>query len=207
MSGDISISLRVALRREPVVVEPVYRVAWDDETPSWDYMSRTQSPGWTVPDNPPAVYRLYPEPREQSGDYRVDLASPYDWKPAIIAVNGGDVHKWEYLVDPQRATYNQTGWSKQAYLTMSGNRLKVLRRFGEWVQFETLKPTDVTRAMGMTIETHPEYVHRFTCVSWRDGRTVHIESTGTPRGQVLFFLVTKEGYGWMPARNVIQDGG
>lgn len=187
----------------PVVVPTgLARVVWDDENPDYNYKSRTQMPGWESVDNPPAVYRFYPEPRK-SGDYRVNLAVPYDWKTAIIAVNGGDVRDWEYLTSPGRATYNQTGWPMQAYITMSGNKLQG-ERVGDWFRFETLKPGDVAKVAGMTIETHPQFVHRFTCVTWdaQTKTTKHIESTGTARGQVYFFLVTKEGIAYIPFRHV-----
>jgi hypothetical protein len=68
-----------------------------------------------------------------------------------------------------------------------------------------LKPGDLTRAAGMTRATHPELIHTFTCVKWKDGATLHIESTGTPRGVIDFPLISKEGYGWIPDRNVVKE--
>ncbi len=180
------------------------RVVWDDENPDYGYKCRTQQGGWAGPDNPPAVYRFYPEPREGAGDFRVNLADPYDWKPAIIAVNDGDEQKFDYLTGPGRAQYNQTGWAMQAYLAMSGNVL--MGEFvGDWFRFLTLKQCDVDKAGWMSIVTHPWYVHRFTCVTWdRVTRTTkRIESTGTPRGQVYYYLVTKEGIAYIPRRHVV----
>lgn len=178
---------------------PRFRVAWDDESSEFGYRCRTQDPGFEGPTAPPAVWRYYPAPIDKMGDFRVNLEA---WKDVIIAINGGDYQDWEYLVDPKRATYNTTGWPMQAYLTMSGNYLDG-ERFGDWLRFRTLIPSDVGRVAGWTHETHPEYIHKFTCVKWKDGETVHIESTGTNRGQVYFPLVSKEGYAYIPFRNIV----
>lgn len=180
-------------------------VAWDDQNPDLNFMSRTQDPGFIGPDNPPAVYRFYKEPIEKQGDFRVKLDG---WKQAIIDLNGGGregEQRWEYLVDPKRATFNTTGWAQQAYLTMSGNEL--LGEFvGSWFRFVTLKPSDTV--VGMTRETHPHFVHHFTCVTWKVvdgiGFTHRIDGTGTPRGQVLWYCVTNEGFAYIPARHVVR---
>jgi len=186
---------------------PAFRFAWDDEIGDpYNYKCRTQMDGFIGPDNPPAVLRFAPYILPDShniGDYRVNLADPYDWKPAIIAMNGGDEQRFDYLVGPSRAQFNTTGWPKMAYVGMCGNRLRG-ERVGDWFRFETLKQSDVSRVAGWTIDNHPEFIHRFTCVSWKDGKTVHIESTGTPRGDVFYPLVTKEGYAFIPWRFVVQ---
>jgi len=188
----------------PPVEGELVTVVWDDQNSDFNFKSRTQQSDWSSADNPPAVNRYYPEMREKGGDFRVNLAKP-DWKAAIIAVNGGDEQKWKYLTTPSTAQYNGTGWPMQAYLAMSGNKLRG-EFVGDWFRFDTLKPGDVARARGMTIETHPHLVHRFTCVTFdRETRTTkRIESTGTPRGQVYYFLVTKEGYGFIPKRHVVK---
>ena len=180
------------------------RVVWDDENPDWSLKCRTQDPGFVGPKSPPAVNRFYPKGREDGGDYRVNLAKPYDWKNGIISLNGGGsegVRRWQYLTGPGRAQYNSTGWPRQAHLAMSGNKLRG-KFIGEWFEFETLKQNDLTRAQTMTIETHPHLVHRFTCVGWQFGKTKHIESTNTARGQVYYFLVTEEGKAYIPRRHV-----
>lgn len=184
-----------------------YTVTWDDQNPDYGYKSRTQTLDLAT-DNPPAVYRFLPEPREGSGDYRVNMAIPYDWKPAIVALNGGGAEgerRWGYLVGPERATYNSTGWPKQAYITFSGNELRG-EFVGNWFRFETLRPADLSRVAGMTIQSHPWFVHRFTCVTWVQATqtTKHILSTGTPRGDVFFYLVTKEGVAYIPKRHVVR---
>lgn len=183
---------------------PMVQVVWDDQNIDYNYKSRTQMPGWDVPDNPPAVYRFYPEMRDNSGDYRVNLDSPYNWKPQMIELNDGDESKWGYLVGPSRAQYNNTGWPMQAYLTMSGNKLQG-EFIGNWYRFITLKQSDLSKVKGMTIVSHPQFVHRFTCVSWdsRTRTTVRINSTGTQKGQVYYYLITKEGYAYIPKRHVI----
>lgn len=182
-------------------------VAWDDQNPDYSYKSRTEQPDWGELASPPAVYRYYPEAREKSGDYRVNLSSP-DWKQSIVNLNGGGVdglHRWEYLTLDDKAMYNTTGWPQQAYLTMSGNTL--LGRFiGDWFLFETLKPSDLSRVGEWTINSHPEFIHRFTCVGWDNATktTKRIESSNTSRGQVYFYLVTNEGFGYIPKRHVVR---
>lgn len=186
-------------------------IVWDDENPDWDYKCRTESPTWpSDTDNPPAVERFYPPaddggpPRkEKPGDFRVNLEKPYDWEGAIVELNDGDRRKFLYLTGPKRASYNSTGWPMQAYISFSGNILEG-EQAGDWFKFKTLKPSDLQHAKGMTIETHPYLVHRFTCVTWDKASktTKHIWHTGTPRGDVQFFLVTKEGYAYIPMRHV-----
>jgi hypothetical protein len=183
-----------------------YYVAWDDMNPDYGNKCRTVMYPHIKAKSPPAVYRFYPEPREQSGDYRVNLSSPYDWKPAIVALNGGGeegLRDWGYLVGPARASYNSTGWPMQAYITFSGNELRG-EMVGNWFRFVTLRPSDLPSVAGMTIQSCPWFVHRFTCVGWDGQNTKRIESTNTLRGQVHFYLVTKEGAGYIPARHVVR---
>lgn len=215
-------NIRIAITTKQAPAPPaqdtqyqLWRIVWDDENPDWNYRSRTQDPGFVGPDNPPAVMRFYPpDPvtgappsKEKPGDFRVNLASPYDWKPLYVAINGGGqegLQRWEYLVDPKRATYNTTSWPQQAYLTMSNNILRG-ELVGDWLRLETLKPSDLSKAWSMTRESHPWFVHHFTCVTWdsKTKTTKRIDSTGTPRGQVLWFLVTKEGAAYIPRRHIV----
>lgn len=188
-----------------VNVYPRVRVVWDDENPDFGFKSRTQLPEWGTLESPPAVYRYFKNPIDDEGDFRVDLASSYNWKPAILALNGNDQQKFDYLVGPDRATYNHTGWPMQAYITMSGNILEGVF-LGDWFCFYTLKPRDYDIVAGWTIKDHPQYIHRFTCVTWdaQNKTTKRINSTGTPRGDVFYYLVTKEGIGYIPRRHVVK---
>ena len=191
----------------PEPTAPRFRFAWDDEISSYGYKCRTQTSGFVGPDNPPAVLRFYKEPRE-GNDYRVNLTKDpaWGWRDTIIALNGGGEEgerRFDYWVNKNTAQFNTTGWAQMAYLGMSGNEIKVIERVGDWVRFETLRPTDWYRARSMSIATHSTLIHRFTCVSWKDGKTVRIPSTGTPRGQVYFPLVTAEGSAWIPERFVV----
>lgn len=183
----------------------LYHFAWDDENPDYNFKCRTQMPGSTIKTaNPPAVIRYYPEMREKSGDYRVNLEVPVDWKPFVIALNGGDEQKFGYWTGPARAQFNKTGWPQFAYVGMCGNIIRVLDMDNLWVKFETLMSTELARVQGMTRASHPEFIHTFTCVGWHDATqtTKHIWSTGTPRGEVFYPLVTKEGFAYIPRRHV-----
>lgn len=180
-------------------------VAWDDQVPDWNYRSRTLSSGYSYASNAPAVFRFYPIAKDGIGDFRVNLLLPYDWEVPIIDLNNGNRKAFDYLTGAARAQYNTTGWPMQAYLVMSGNKLEG-EFIGDFFRFKTLLQSDVNKVHGWTIDTHPQYVHRFTCITW-DGvnkRTKRIPSTGTPLGQVYYYVVSKEGYGYIPKRHVIQ---
>jgi hypothetical protein len=109
---------------------------------------------------------------------------------------------WGYLVGPSRAQFNTTGWAQMAYVGMCGNQVNVLDRVNGWVKFETLRPQDWLRARSLREGT---LIHRFTCTSWDDETqtTVRINSTGTPRGVVVYPVVTWEGAAWIPERFVV----
>lgn len=208
----INIGLRVAIHKaQQTELPPRFRFAWDDELSDYGYKCRTQAEGFVGPDNPPAVLRFARQvmPAGQDiGDYRVNLTKDpaWGWQQTIIELNDGDVKDFDYLVGPSRAQFNTTGWAQMAYVGMSGNEIHVLERVGGWVKFETLKPTDWYRARSMSRETMPHLIHSFTCVTWDAATqtTKHIESTGTPRGQVFYPLVTWEGFGWIPERFVVE---
>lgn len=183
---------------------PNARVVWDDENPDYNYKSRTQQSGWDGPPNPPAVLRYYKEPKDKSGDFRVDMESPYNWKPTMIAINGGSEKKFNYVIQTGLALYNTGGWAKQAYLVMSGNLLQG-EFIGDWFKFITLKQSDVEKASLMTNATHPQFIMNFTCVTWdsQNKITKRITSTGTQHGNVYYCLVTVDGVGWIPKRHVV----
>jgi len=211
MSGLLSVQGYKPVTMEFVVAAdqpPRFRFVWDDENPDYDYKSRTLGSD-LGPDNPPAVMRFYPEMREKAGDFRVNLEYPYDWEPVITEVNnydGDGAHRFRYLGGEGLALYNQTGWPMQAYLGMSGNEIEVLERIGDWYKIKTLTQSDVSRVAGWTIATHPREIHRFTCITWDNVNKVtkRINSTGTPRGQVYYPLVTKEGFAYIPVRHVVK---
>jgi hypothetical protein len=187
---------------------PRYRFAWDDEMSDWGFKCRTQFPGNTIDsDNPPAVLNYYSMMHEDDRQ-RVNLTKDptWDWRGTVISLNGGDVQKFEYWTGSARAQFNNTGWPMFAYVGMCGNEIEVLETIGNWIKFKTLKPTDWLRARIMTRSTHPHLIHSFHCVTWDRATqtTKHILSTGTPRGVVLYPLVTNEGFAYIPKRNVVR---
>lgn len=102
---SLRVSMNVALRKAQTVIEPTaYRFAWDDEISSYNFKCRTQMPGWSGPDNPPAVLRYFPSMSE-SGDYRVNLEKDPSWKwwETFTILNGGDESDVEYIAGPSRA--------------------------------------------------------------------------------------------------------
>lgn len=178
-----------------------YRLAWDDQNVDYNYKSRTL--GMTDPGyNAPAVMRYYPIMREKAGDYRVVLDD--NWKQTVIILNDGNERKFAYWSGPSRAQFNTNGWPNLMYVGMSGNTINVLAEIGDWYKFETLKLIDWRSARTMNIETHPQFIHRFTCVTWKNNMTVRIPSTGTQHGQVYYPLITNEGYAFIPKRHVVK---
>ncbi len=188
----------------PPVEEPVtgiYRIIWDDENPDFHFKSRTELPEWGKLKAPPAVYRFYPVMREnKAGDYRVNIA---DWKSFFLSLNGGSLKKFKYWTGKDRAQFNHTGWSKLAYLVMSGNLVKGVE-VGKFLRFETLKPGDLGKARGMTYRTNPYLIHSFHCVKYdkKLKKTIHVLSTGTKQGELFYPLISKEGYGYIPLKYV-----
>jgi hypothetical protein len=181
--------------RRYVAERPRFIFAWDDSNPDYNYKSRTLTYPDTPPEyNAPAVMPFYPV-RDERARERINLEKDpsWRWKETIIAINGGGevgARAWGYLVGRSRAQFNDTGWAQMAYLGMCGNQINILERVPGWVRFETLKGTD--------------YIHRFSCVSWKDGETVRINSTGTPRGDVFYPMVTWAGYAWIPSRHIVE---
>jgi hypothetical protein len=180
-----------------------YRFAWDDENKDYNFMSRTQQDGWPKTLRfPPAVLRYYPVMKEKAGDFRVDIS---EWKSFIMELNNDTTGQtFSYWTAKGRAQFNQTGWPRFMYVGMCGNYLDGESVDKDWFRFETLKATDLARAQGMTRATHPQFIHTFTCVGWKNGQTVRITSTGTPRGIVDYPLITNEGFAYIPVRNVVK---
>ena len=183
---------------EAEVFEPgsmnLYRLLGDENLALYHYCSRTIGKDWTGFKCTPSVMRFEKTPRYPGSDYRVNI-TPLD--SAIHALNGNNKKKVNYLYGKRTALYNGTGYPKQQYLTMQGNVVNVLSIEGKFARFETLKPS--SSVSGMTHESHPHFVHRFDLVCYdkrKSPSTYH--KPNTPQGIIDYFLVTNEGYGYMP---------
>lgn len=170
------------------------RLAWDDELPEFDFRSRTADSAWHGPAYTPDVFRYYPEPRVKMGDFRVNISA---WKDFIIGMNGRQA--FDYWTADACAQFNKTGWPMFAYVGMSGNVFSG-EKVGNWFRFETLKPSDLSRAQGMTHITHPQFIHRFAIVGWwKRGKVWEtVRNTNTPRGAIFYPLITREGIAYIP---------
>ncbi len=201
----MSLHIHITPAKIPQPAMNLYRIVWDDENPDYGFKCRTQSGSWTGPDNPPAVMRYYPIMREKAGEFPVDLSDPYDWKPFVIRLNDNDEHKFYYWCGKERAQFNKNGWPMFQNVGMSGNTLQG-EQVGNWFRFETLKPSDLSKAWNMSRVSHSWFIHTFTCVTWdaRTRTTKHIFSTGTPVGSVDYPLVTNEGFAYIPLRHVVK---
>lgn len=184
----------------------IYRVVWDDENPDWNYKCRSKSKGWKGPKAPPAVVRFFRTPKTGS-DYRVNIS---EWEYPLLKINNWIKQNVQYLKGAKRALMNQAGWPQLAYILMSGNLIEEIEIIhggtivngkkvkGDWLKFRTVAVTNLELGYTLTRKDDPTLVHNFTCVGWKDGQTKHISSTNTRRGQVYYFCITKEGFGYIP---------
>ena len=180
--------------------EPVFWVVMgDEELAMHNYKSRTASPTWQWPyPCTPSVYRYDKFPVEPKNDYRVDI-SPMD--ASIRALNQNDIKKIEYLYADDTALYNNTGYPKQAYITMSGNLLMQDGIEGSYLRFKTLTPNSQT--FGLSYNKTPWFVHRFDIVCWtKEKTTYHTPIINENIRDIDYFLVTKEGVGYIPLDRV-----
>lgn len=190
-------TVTVILRRGPTWQA---RLLGDEELPP-NYIGRTSEGGYVGPCTP-SVVRFYPEPREKSGDYRVDitrLLGAYLHLNNEISVRDP---KTRYLFADDTAIFNGTGYPMQMYTTMQGNRLSVLSELNGWIKFETLTPA--SNVAGLSYASAPWFVHRFDLVCYdKDERPTTWHKPNTPQGVIDYFLVTKEGYGYVQ-KSVVQ---
>jgi hypothetical protein len=135
---------------------------------------------------------------EPKNDYRVDI-SPLDG--SIRALNQQDPKKYGYLYKDNTALYNSTGYPKQAYITMSRNILLEDRIEGNFLRFQTITPNSQT--FGLSYKNTPWFVHRFDIVCWtRDKTTYHTSIINENIRDIDYYLVTNEGYGYIPLDRV-----
>jgi hypothetical protein len=192
----------------------LYRVVYDNESSDWNYISRTRDPEFIAKwglSQAPAVYGYSPESDGQPNDYHVDENT---FKDAYYELNdfnidgvrdGMGFDRCEnFLFTTATALYNNGGFPRRELLTMSGNVLQGIEwaddpRAGRCLKFKTLRPGD--NVAGTTYETHPKYVHRFMIVQYRDGATLTVPKINR-NGYLNYYLVSWNGYGFMPERNV-----
>jgi len=178
----------------------LWRIRGDEELAEHNFMSRTASESWGWGPQTPSVFRYFPVPREEAGDFRVRM-SPMQ---AVLCVLNGETQltdpKTAYLVSPITAIYNNTGWDRQAYITMSRNLLKGMA-VGNFLEFETLTP--FSNVTGMTYASHPFFIHKFDIVGITAG-SVTYHTWNTPRGEIYYFLVTNEGKAYIPLKYVAR---
>lgn len=171
------------------------------------YTSRTNpANNWSGGKCTPSVMRFEKSPRMPTSDYQVDI-SPL--QSAYIALNGEtsmNDPKTRYLFAGDTALFNSNndiGYPLQSYLVMQGNRFKALEIVGNYLKFETLKPS--SNVTGMSYVTHPWFIHRFDLVCWDKDRTPPTyHKANTPQGEIFYYLVTAEGFGYMPLAWVVK---
>lgn len=187
--------------RVTVPAPPLFTIRGDENLEEYHYQSRTASiNNWPSFRHKctPSVVRFYKAMRDDSGDFRVDISPMLN---AYLKLNGETKitdPKTRYFFGSTTALFNGTGYPKQMYTTMQGNKLKGTILSIGWLRFETLTPQ--SNVTGMTHESHPWFIHRFDLVCYKDKQTYH--KPNTPQGVIDYFLVTVEGFAYIPMRYV-----
>lgn len=171
-----------------------WRVLGDEELAEFNNQSRTLDPNWAYLPQTPSVFRFEVTGREPKSDYRVDIS------PLLVDIFR--LNNWTqednhaaYLFSAGTALFNNTGYPKQQYLTMSFNLLEEIAVEGAYLKFKTITPATYTAHMKR--ETHPQFIHKWDIVTSKNKRTVHVN---TPHGDMFWFLCSKEGFGYIPLR-------
>lgn len=205
----LNITIHPAPEPPPPSTRSFWRVTGDEGCPDWGFESRTLTVRSPVTgelfNELPAVYGYSPEPAVKPNDYRVN-EEPL--RSAYVALNNydgqGQVRCENYLWKDNTALYNKKGFPERELLTMSGNLLEEIGwetwNGQRYLKFHTLKPAD--NVSGMTYETHPWFVHRFTLVYWDALQEVTRYKFNTPRGLIYYYLTSLDGFGYMPERYV-----
>lgn len=191
----------------------LWRVIGDEDSEEWGFKSRTltvRNANGELFSQLPAVYGYSPDPDPKPDNYRVDETPLRD---AYLAVNNYDGYGYRrcvnYLWKDDTALYNGQGFPKRELLTMSNNVLEemewVVHNGAHYLKFKTLRPAD--NVQGMTWETRPHLVHRFTLVSWDSiQEETRYTSFINQHRQIYYYLTSVQGYGFMPRRYVKAVG-
>jgi len=183
----------------------IVRILGDEELEEMNYASRTDPVNnWPEDRYPctPSVVRFYKAMIDNQGDFRVDISPMLS---DYIKLNGEDEitdPKTRYFFGIRTALFNTTGYPKQMYTTMQLNKLRGRYIGKEWFMFETLKPS--SNVAGMSYDTHPWFIHRFdlVCAKRVEGVWKTHHKPNTPQGIIDYFLVTNEGFAYIPAKYV-----
>jgi hypothetical protein len=153
----------------------LYELLGDESLAMYNYRGRTAQGGY-IGECTPSVMRFEKTPRQPSSDYRVDISPLLNAYLRLNNETSRDDPKSRYLFSPTTAIYNTTGYPKQAYITMQGNRLKMLSVADGYLKFETLKPNSSTnyeveengvkKKYPMSKASHPWFVHEFDLVCY-----------------------------------------
>lgn len=185
------------LRREPVIAPPrLYYLLGDEKLSKYNYKSRTSASDWGGGPQTPSVMKFQPTPTS-SGIFQVNISGMLSQYLKLNGEVSKDDKKTRYLFSKTTALFNSAGYPKQENLTMQGNKLEPIEIHGSHLKFKTLKPSDIVA--GMTYETHPWFVHRFDLVCYNKDRTPStFHKPNTPQGIIYYYLVTNEGYAYIP---------
>ncbi len=193
----------------PVVVPPpassqLYTVKGDEEleykgNDFLNYKSRTQLEGWSYGAVTPSVFRFGKFPAQSPTEYFVNI-SAMDNDLKRINEYRQDEARINRLYSPGTAVMNRHGFPYLQYLVMSGCQLEPIEIVENCLKFKTLLPE--SNVSQMTYQTHPQFVMRWDLVTYRNGETLHVIDR---KGEIYWFLVTKEGHGYIPLEWVREN--
>ena len=185
-------------------VPSLWKILGDEYLAEFNFMSRTAAPDWAYLPLTPCVFRFSYKPEAEPTQYRVNMSELEQQHIRTNNYDGDGQKRCEnYLFAGGTCYFNGDTYPNMLYGFQANNIIRGL----EWTVFEgsrylkflTVKPTD--NVSHMTYETHPWLVHRWDLISGRDKETTR-HTNITPRGLVYNFLVSKEGYGFIPEKNV-----
>lgn len=208
---SVSIAVSIQKKAVPPPTAQLWKIITDDLSPDWHYRSRTVENGLG---QSPAVYGYSPTMQPTPNDFHTDES----WlEQAYYALNDYDMNGVRdglgvdrcrnFLFKNDTALYNDNagpGFPRRELLTMSGNVLQEIAWERDdknrwYLKFKTLRLGN--SVAGMTHVTHPQYVHRFTIVQFRDGQTITNPKVNR-NGYLYYYLVSKDGFAYMPERYV-----
>lgn len=161
-----------------------FRVKHDSQLAIYDYRSRTAT--WDRRQTPEVV-PLFVDSKETSGTNRTTIDRA--WENYMIALNGRDAGKIDYLKDAGTALFNTSGFPNLESLTMGGNVITLDQIQGDWGRVHTFNYNDTPSVGTENYSTRPDLVHKFVVVVW-NRTTKSTFWVNPPRGDIYWPLVS-----------------
>lgn len=166
-----------------------YRVKHDDQLARYNYKSRTydeNSQGHLR--QAPEVVPLFLEPKLTTGTGRTTLDGA--WETYLDALHDNDAVRIRYVKGIKTGLFNTAGFPQLESLTMGGNIITLIRVQGDWGLVNTMPYAGPPSAAEVNYFTRPDWVHKFTVVSWRRSTKTTLVIR-PPKGDIYWPLVSR----------------